>query len=136
MDYQVFLVSRMHEAYARGLSPREAVLDGFGSSAVVVVAAAGIMTAVFTGFALSPSSLVGSIALGLAIGVVADAFVVRMILVPAALVMLGRAAWWMPRWLDRALPRLDTEGSNLRTETPDPASPGPTADQLTSAGVA
>jgi len=132
MDYQVFLVSRMHEAVARGLSPKEAILDGFGRSAAVVVAAAGIMTAVFTGFALSPSSLVGSIALGLAIGVVADAFVVRMIAVPATLVMLGRAAWWIPRWLDRVLPHLDTEGSNLRSTAPAPERSKVKPEQLTS----
>ncbi len=113
MDYQVFLVSRIHEAHHRGLSAREAILDGFGRSAPVVVAAAAIMAAVFGGFALSPSSLVGSIALGLAVGVVADAFIVRMILVPATLALLGNAAWWVPKWLDRILPRLDTEGLSL-----------------------
>ncbi|GII05305.1 hypothetical protein Pta02_73130 [Planobispora takensis] len=83
---------------------------------MLVVAAAGIMTAVFVGFALSPSSLVGSIALGLAIGVVVDAFIVRMILMPAALALLGQAARWMPRRLDRVLPRLDAEGGDLRRE--------------------
>jgi len=113
MDYQVFLVSRIHEAHHRGLSAREAILDGFGRSAPVVVAAAAIMAAVFGGFALSESSLVGSIALGLAVGVVADAFVVRMILVPATLALLGNGAWWVPRWLDRILPQLDTEGLSL-----------------------
>ena len=117
MDYQVFLVSRIHEAHARGLSPKEAIMGGFGRAAVVVAAAAGIMTAVFTGFALSPSSLVGSIALGLAVGVVADAFIVRMVLVPATLAMLRHAAWWMPSRLDRILPHLDTEGANLGTAT-------------------
>jgi putative drug exporter of the RND superfamily len=119
MDYQVFLVSRMHEAYARGLSPKEAVLDGFGRSAKVVVAAAAIMTAVFVGFALSPSSLVGAIALGLTVGVVADAFIVRMIIMPAMLSLLGRCAWWMPRRLARILPHLDTEGSNLHRAPDD-----------------
>ncbi|MCE0459742.1 MMPL family transporter [Curtobacterium flaccumfaciens] len=113
MDYQVFLVSRIHEAHHRGLSPREAILDGFGRSAPVVVAAAAIMAAVFGGFALSKSSLVGSIALGLAVGVIADAFIVRMIVVPAALALLGKSAWWIPKWLDRILPELDTEGLAL-----------------------
>uniref|UniRef100_A0A942SX54 MMPL family transporter n=1 Tax=Neobacillus citreus TaxID=2833578 RepID=A0A942SX54_9BACI len=119
MDYQVFLVSRIHEAHHRGLSAREAILDGFGRSAPVVVAAAAIMAAVFGGFALSPSSLVGSIALGLAVGVVADAFIVRMILVPATLALLGNAAWWVPKWLDRILPQLDTEGLSLDGEEDD-----------------
>jgi RND superfamily putative drug exporter len=110
MDYQVFLVSRIHEAHEQGLTPREAILAGFDRAGSVVVAAAAIMTAVFGGFALSPSSLVGSIALALAVGVVADAFLVRMVLVPALLTLLGRSAWWSPRWLDRVLPHLDVEG--------------------------
>ncbi|MCP2167849.1 MMPL family transporter [Goodfellowiella coeruleoviolacea] len=118
MDYQVFLVSRMHEAHVRGLDPVEAVLDGFGRTAVVVVSAATIMTAVFAGFALSPSSLIGSIGLALTAGVVADAFVVRMIVVPALLTLLGRGAWWLPQWLDRLLPHLDAEGRALDESSP------------------
>ncbi|KQZ86107.1 RND transporter [Microbacterium sp. Root166] len=124
MDYQVFLVSRMHEAHARGLTPLEAIRTGFRHSAVVVVAAAAIMAAVFGGFAMSPSSLVGSIALALTVGVVADAFIVRMVLVPAALAVLGRAAWWMPAWLDRLLPTIDVEGAALEGDAPS-ASPKP-----------
>lgn len=119
MDYQVFLVSRMHEAHAAGASPRQAIRAGFRRSAVVVVAAATIMAAVFGGFALSPSSLVGSIALALTLGVVADAFLVRMIIVPACLSLLGRGAWWMPRWLDRVLPDIDAEGQALE-HSPSP----------------
>lgn len=115
MDYQVFLVSRMREAYIKGWSPQEAILDGFSKSAFIVVAAAAIMAAVFGGFALSPSPLVASIALALTIGVIADAFIVRMIIVPAALSLLGRSAWWIPSWLDKALPNLDTEGRALDT---------------------
>ncbi|PRI10476.1 MMPL family transporter [Leucobacter massiliensis] len=113
MDYQVFLVSRMHEAHVRGMTPLEAIRTGFRRSAVVVVAAAAIMAAVFGGFAMSPSSLVGSIALALTVGVLADAFIVRMVLVPATLALLGKAAWWMPRWLDRILPGIDVEGAAL-----------------------
>jgi RND superfamily putative drug exporter len=113
MDYQVFLVSRMHEAHSRGLSPLDAIRTGFRHSAVVVVAAAAIMAAVFGGFAMSPSSLVGSIALALTVGVVADAFIVRMVLIPAALSLMGKAAWWMPKWLDRVLPTIDVEGAAL-----------------------
>ncbi len=111
MDYQVFLVSRIHEAHRHGTSPREAVRAGFQQSAPVVVAAAAIMAAVFFGFALSPSSLVGSIALALAVGVLADALLVRMILVPALLTLLGRSAWWIPRWLDKLQPTIDVEGA-------------------------
>lgn len=113
MDYQVFLVSRMHEAHSRGLPATEAIVDGFRRSAVVVVAAAAIMAAVFGGFALSPSSLVGSIALALTVGVIADAFIVRMIVVPAILALLGEKAWWIPAWLDRVLPSIDAEGRAL-----------------------
>ncbi|WP_456286640.1 MMPL family transporter [Microbacterium sp. JZ70] len=117
MDYQVFLVSRMHEAHTQGMTPVEAIRTGFRRSAIVVVAAAAIMAAVFGGFAMSPSSLVGSIALALTVGVVADAFIVRMVLVPAALALLGKSAWWMPRWLDRILPNIDVEGAALERPT-------------------
>jgi RND superfamily putative drug exporter len=131
MDYQVFLVSRMREAFVNGYSPREAILDGFSKSAFVVVAAAAIMTAVFGGFALSPSPLVASIALALTIGVIADAFIVRMIVIPAALSLLGRSAWWMPAWLDKVLPNIDTEGHALEKD-PSPDAPRTRAHELTS----
>lgn len=117
MDYQVFLVSRIHEAHSKGLPAREAILDGFGRTAFIVVAAATIMAAVFGGFALSPSSLVASIALALAVGVVADAFLVRMVIVPAILALTGEAAWWLPKWLGRVLPHIDAEGSALEAPT-------------------
>lgn len=133
MDYQVFLVSRMHEAYTRGLPPLEAIRAGFRRSAGIVVAAAAIMTAVFGGFAMSPSSLVGSIALALTVGVLADAFVVRMVLVPAALSLLGRAAWWIPVWLDRILPTIDVEGSTLDGRTGDPELPPLAAAEMSGA---
>lgn len=120
MDYQVFLVSRMKEAYAKGYSPREAILDGFSKTAFVVVAAAAIMAAVFGGFALSPSPLVASIALALTIGVLADAFVVRMIIVPSALSLLGHSAWAIPTWLDKLIPNIDTEGHALETAAKTP----------------
>ncbi len=120
MDYQVFLVSRIHEAHRRGLSPTEAVLDGFGRTAVVVAAAALIMTAVFGSFALAPMSIIASIGLALTAGVLADAFVVRMLLVPALLALLGAKAWWMPRRLDRVLPHIDAEGESLGGAGPVP----------------
>jgi len=112
MDYQVFLVSRMHEAHHRGLSAREAITTGFRQAAPVVVAAALIMFSVFAGFVPAGAATVKSIAFALAIGIIFDAFVVRMILVPAALALLGRAAWWLPSWL-RWLPSLDLEGARL-----------------------
>ncbi|MFI6333483.1 MMPL family transporter [Streptomyces sp. NPDC050535] len=127
MDYEVFLVARMREAYVHGDGPGQAVVTGFRYSARVVVAAALIMMAVFSGFIGAGESMIKMIGFGLAIAVLFDAFVVRMALVPAVLALLGRAAWWMPRWLDRILPRVDVEGEALGRHTvgaparPDPA---------------
>lgn len=118
MDYQVFLVSRMHEAHAHGEAPLEAIRAGFRRSAPVVVAAALIMFGVFAGFASSPDPTLKSIAFALAVGILVDAFVVRMVLVPAALALMGRHAWWLPRWL-RWLPSLDVEGAALTDRRPD-----------------
>ncbi len=112
MDYQVFLVSRMHEAHRAGASPRDAVVTGFRHAAPVVVAAALIMFAVFAGFVPAGEATIKSIAFALAAGIVFDAFVVRMVLVPAALALLGERAWWLPRWLGW-LPVLDVEGAAL-----------------------
>ncbi|QXG74924.1 MMPL family transporter [Modestobacter sp. L9-4] len=117
MDYQVFLVSRIHEAHRRGLSTRQAVVAGFGQASPVVLAAATIMAAVFAGFALSGGDpMVSSIGLALAVGVLVDALLVRMVLVPAALELMGEASWWIPRWLDRVLPDLDVEGHGLTAD--------------------
>ncbi|MCT2085379.1 MMPL family transporter [Microbacterium enclense] len=124
MDYQVFLVSRMREDYVHaardGRTPREvalgAVRSGFQGSARVVVAAAVIMFSVFVAFVPEGDSSLKPIALGLAVGVAVDAFLVRMTLVPAILALLGAKAWWMPRWLDRLLPKLDVEGEAVERE--------------------
>ncbi|HYQ63431.1 MMPL family transporter [Actinophytocola sp.] len=113
MDYQVFLVTRMREDYVHGTEPREAVVSGFAHGARVVVAAALIMTSVFAGFVFAEDSLIQSIGFALAVGVAVDAFVVRMTIVPALMWMLGRRAWWLPRWLDRILPNVDVEGTSL-----------------------
>jgi RND superfamily putative drug exporter len=113
MDYEMFLVSAMREEYVQSGDPRGAVHRGFKASAKVVTAAALIMSSVFVAFIPGGSSTIKPIALGLAVGVFADAFVVRMTLVPAVLVLLGRGAWWLPRWLDRALPEVDVEGAAL-----------------------
>jgi len=117
MDYQIFLVSRMHEAHSHGASPMDAVRTGFRQAAPVVVAAALIMFSVFAGFVPAGEATIKSIAFALAAGIVVDAFVVRMVLVPAALALLGERAWWLPRWL-RWLPELDVEGAALAEETP------------------
>ncbi|MGX1545427.1 MMPL family transporter [Streptomyces adustus] len=113
MDYQVFLVSRMREAYVHGQTPGRAMVTGFGHSARVVVAAALIMMSVFSGFITAGESMIKMIGFGLAIAVLFDAFVVRMAFVPAVLALLGHRAWWLPRWLDRMLPRVDIEGEAL-----------------------
>lgn len=114
MDYEVFLVTRMREAYVHGEKPGQAVVTGFKHGARVVTAAAVIMIAVFSGFIGSSESMIKMIGFGLAIAVFFDAFVVRMAIVPAVLALLGRKAWWLPRWLDRALPNVDVEGEGLR----------------------
>lgn len=120
MDYEVFLVSRIHEAHSRGDDPRAAVVSGFRHSARVVTAAALIMISVFAGFISNSDVLVKEIGFGLATAVLLDAFVVRMTIVPAALALLAKAAWWQPRWLERALPHLDIEGQALEQERPLP----------------
>jgi RND superfamily putative drug exporter len=112
MDYQIFLVSRMHEAHSHGASALDAVRTGFRQAAPVVVAAALIMLSVFAGFFTGDEATIKSIAFALATGILFDAFVVRMVLVPAALALLGERAWWLPRWL-RWLPELDVEGAAL-----------------------
>jgi RND superfamily putative drug exporter len=112
MDYMVFLVSRMHEAHAHGVAPRDAVVTGFRQAAPVVVAAATIMFAVFAGFVPQGNDTVKPIAFALATGILFDALVVRMVAIPAAIALMGRAAWWLPRWL-RRLPALDVEGTAL-----------------------
>ncbi|MFE5037586.1 MMPL family transporter [Streptomyces sp. NPDC056683] len=114
MDYEVFLVTRMREAYVHGETPGQAVVTGFRHSARVVAAAAVIMISVFSGFITSSESMIKMIGFGLAIAVFFDAFVVRMAIVPAVLALLGKRAWWLPKWLDRALPNVDVEGEGLR----------------------
>ncbi|MEU1598158.1 MMPL family transporter [Streptomyces sp. NPDC005708] len=115
MDYEVFLVTRMREAYVHGENPGQAIVTGFRHGARVVTAAAIIMIAVFSGFIGSSESMIKMIGFGLAIAVFFDAFVVRMALVPAVLALLGRKAWWLPKWLGRILPNVDVEGEGLRS---------------------
>ncbi|MFE6891326.1 MMPL family transporter [Streptomyces sp. NPDC057694] len=123
MDYEVFLVSRMREAHAHGERPRQAVESGFRHSARVVVAAALIMIAVFSGFVGAGESMIKMIGFGLAIAVLFDAFVVRMAFVPAVLALLGRHAWWLPKWLGRLLPKVDIEGEALARRSAAPPTP-------------
>jgi RND superfamily putative drug exporter len=113
MDYEVFLVSRMHEEHRKGSDHDAAIQAGFHQSARVVTAAALIMASVFAGFMLTSDQIVKSIGFALAVGVLLDAFVVRMTLIPALLSLLGERAWWMPRHLRLVVPNLDIEGSKL-----------------------
>ncbi|MCJ1675857.1 MMPL family transporter [Streptomyces sp. APSN-46.1] len=113
MDYEVFLVSRMRESYVHGARPAEAVVDGFRHGGRVVAAAAVIMMSVFSGFIVEDNDFIKMIGFALAIAVFFDAFIVRMAIVPALFALLGESAWWLPKWLDRILPRVDVEGEKL-----------------------
>ncbi|NBE80509.1 MMPL family transporter [Micromonospora rubida] len=114
MDYEVFLVSRMREDFVHGDTAQQATVNGMGHGARVVTAAALIMMAVFGGFVFLEDPIIKSMGFALAVGVAIDAFVVRMTIVPAVMSLLGKAAWWIPRWLDRLLPNVDIEGEGLR----------------------
>ncbi|MFB7234943.1 MMPL family transporter [Streptomyces sp. NPDC056269] len=124
MDYEVFLVSRIHETYHHTRSPLSAIHTGARHSARVVTAAALIMISVFAAFVHSESMILKQIAFALALGVLIDAFIVRMTLVPAVLALTRHAAWWLPSWLAKRLPDLDIEGNRL-THNPQPAGPAP-----------
>ncbi|MEV8064394.1 MMPL family transporter [Streptomyces antimycoticus] len=128
MDYQVFLVTRMREAYLHGADPRQAVVTGFEHSAKVVTAAALIMIGVFAGFMNSTDSVIAALGLGLAVAVALDAFVVRMTIVPAVLTLLGRRAWSLPAWIDRVLPIVDIEGERLAKSPAAGARPEPATE--------
>lgn len=119
MDYQVFLVSRMREEHVHGASATQAVTAGFRHGARVVTAAALIMGGVFAGFVIEDQALIRSMGFALAFGILVDAFVVRMTLIPALLALLGERAWWLPGWLDRLVPRVDIEGEGLRRRIAD-----------------
>jgi RND superfamily putative drug exporter len=118
MDYEVFLVTRMREAFAHGESAKDAIVTGFRHSGRVVVAAAAIMIAVFAGFVGGGEPMIKMMGLGLAAAVFFDAFIVRMTLVPAVLALLGDKAWWLPRWLAKILPNVDVEGESLNRVEP------------------
>jgi putative drug exporter of the RND superfamily len=112
MDYEVFLLSRMKEEYDRTGDNASAVADGLASTARVITAAAAIMFFVFAGFVLSIERALQLFGLGLAVAVLVDATVVRLVLVPATMELLGDRNWWLPRWLDRVLPRVHIEGAS------------------------
>ncbi|MCM3748476.1 MMPL family transporter [Paenibacillus pasadenensis] len=116
MDYQVFLVSSMRESYIHGHKGKSSVIHGYDQASKVVVAAAIIMVSVFAGFIFTHDIMIKQIGFALAIGILIDAFVIRMAFVPAVMAIFGDRAWWLPRWLDRILPNLDVEGDKLIAE--------------------
>src|SRR5690625_345306 len=127
MDYQLFISSGMREAFAHGTEARLAVQKGFVQGRSVVAAAAIIMVSVFGGFIYADDPYIRPIGFGLAIGVLFDAFLVRMLMVPALMHLLGRHAWYLPKWLDRILPDVDVEGAKLAEFTAgDDATQDPT----------
>ncbi|WP_402463380.1 MMPL family transporter [Isoptericola aurantiacus] len=135
MDYMLFLGSGMREAYAHGAPARTAVAQGFRAGRSVVTAAAIIMISVFGGFVFSHDAMIRPIGFALAFGVLVDAFVVRMLVVPALMHLLGDSAWWLPRWLDRILPDVDVEGAALERRHPH-AETAATGDGGTTGGGA
>jgi RND superfamily putative drug exporter len=113
MDYEVFLLSRVREEYVRTGDSHRSVVDGLAATARVITSAALIMISVFAAFLLTPDVEVKMFAVGLTVAVLVDASVVRMVLVPATMALMGDANWWLPRWLDRILPHIDVEGAKV-----------------------
>jgi len=110
MDYEFFLVSGMHEVYSHTKNAKLSVIRGFGMGSKVVTAAAIIMVSVFAGFVFNHDSTIQALGFGLALGIFVDAFLVRMTIVPAVMTLLGKRAWWLPKWLERRLPHVSIEG--------------------------
>jgi putative drug exporter of the RND superfamily len=117
MDYEVFLLSRMKENFERTGDNTNAVADGLASTARVITAAALIMVCVFSAFVLGDDRQLKLFGLGMAIAIAVDATIVRMILVPASMELMGRWNWWLPAWLDRILPHIDVEGGKSSAES-------------------
>ena len=119
MDYEVFLLSRIREEFLRTRDNATAVADGLASTARVITAAAAIMVFVFGSFLLESNRQIKLFGLGLAFAVLLDATIVRMLLVPATMELLSDLNWWLPRWLDRTLPRVAVEGEDLEVQPPE-----------------
>lgn len=132
MDYQVFLVSRMYEEWLETGDNRRAVRVGLAETSRVINSAAVIMISVFLAFVLSGDRLIAMFGIALAAAVALDAFVLRTLLVPALMHLLGGANWWIPRWLDRRLPRISIEPPECRPRATLPTQ-RPNADHAPSA---
>jgi len=120
MDYEVFLLSRIREEYLRTGDTQASVIRGIAKSARVITSAALIMICVFLGFVLGEDPATKMMGLGLATAIAIDATIVRMVLVPASMTLMGAANWWLPAWLERLMPTVDVEGRR----------PGGTADEV------
>lgn len=116
MDYQLFIATGIREAYVHGDSARSAITHGVRTGRAVVIAAAVIMVSVFGSFAFGHLAMIKPLGFGLAVGILFDAFLVRLLLVPAVLRVFGSLAWKLPRWLDRIMPDMDVEGAKLERE--------------------
>ncbi|MFF4352741.1 MMPL family transporter [Streptomyces sp. NPDC001530] len=125
MDYEVFLLSRVREEYEVTGDTTESVARGMAATGRVITSAALIMTVVFLSFVANPSPLVKMMGLGLATAIVLDATIVRMVLVPAAMALMGRATWWLPRWLDHRLPRIGVEDTDRQPRPERVLAPAP-----------
>jgi putative drug exporter of the RND superfamily len=120
MDYNVFLQSRIREEYMKGATPRESVIVGLSKVSKLILAAGAIMTAVFLGFATDPDVIVKIFGIGLGTAIMIDVLIVRMVVAPAVMTLLGDRAWWLPAWLDRVLPHLELDGEREREAPSEP----------------
>jgi RND superfamily putative drug exporter len=119
MDYQVFLVTRMHEEYLKCGDNRTAVRNGLAATGKTITAAALIMILVFGSFILGGERVIKEFGLGLAGGVLIDAILIRMCIVPSLMMLFGKANWWFPAWLDRILPKLSVDADDLAAQMPE-----------------
>jgi RND superfamily putative drug exporter len=145
MDYNVFLLSRVREEYMKGAGPRESVINGMARVSRLILAAGAIMTAVFLGFATDPDVIIKIFGVGLGMAILIDVLIVRMIVSPAVMTLLGDRAWWFPVWLDRLLPNVELEGGDgaVPEEAREPGDeqeprrpPRPSREPATEAGSA
>ncbi|HEY6780414.1 MAG TPA: MMPL family transporter, partial [Thermoleophilaceae bacterium] len=126
MDYEVFLLSQIQEHYGEDGDTKKAVVDGLATTGRVITSAALIMVCVFASFVLNGNVVVKQFGVGLAVAIAIDATIVRCMLVPAIMTLFGDACWWLPRWLDRAMPKISVEGGEYFRDRPVPGAPAPT----------
>jgi RND superfamily putative drug exporter len=118
MDYNVFLLSRVHEAFNEGDSPRESVIHGLARIGKVVLFAGLIMASVFLAFTTQPDVVAKMFGIGLGLAILIDVLVVRLLIAPAVVTLLGSHAWWLPAWLDRIIPDISLEGHLVENRDP------------------